>query len=79
MGNALAFGAVFVVLILLAIRYGLATQGKKADAEKELFRLCRGDKEMVERLIALEISRGNNKSRERAAKAAAYSFKRDNR
>lgn len=79
MGSVLAIGVGVVVLALLAFRYRQSNQGQNESAEKELYRLCRGDKEMVERLIALEEGSGGNKSRAHAAKAAVYSFKRDNR
>lgn len=79
MDSAIAIGVGVVVLVLLAFRYTQSNQDNNDGAEKELFRLCRGDKEMVERLIALEKRRGKIQSRRRAAKAAVYSFKRDNR
>ena len=69
----------FIVLIVFALRAGSANFGTTVGFEKKLYRLCRGDKAQVERLIALEQSRREGLSREKAAKDAVESFKRDNR
>ena len=47
--------------------------------EQELYRLCRGDKEMMERLITHEQNRHQGRTREAAIRAAIESIKRDNR
>ncbi len=47
--------------------------------EQELHRLCRGDREMMGRLISYEEKRGNGRSRKAAIRAAIDSYKRDNR
>ncbi len=56
---------------------------KSADSneslEHELRGLCRGDREMMERLISHEVERGKDRSREAAVRAAIHSYKRDNR
>lgn len=79
MNAALGLGIAFVILFLALYFYQKATSSGTQSSEEELFRLCRGDRQMLERLIALEQSRGKASSREMAAKAAVYSFKRDNR
>ena len=53
--------------------------GPGQHAEKELFRLCRGDREKMNRLITYEQERRQGRSREAAVKAAIESLKRDNR
>lgn len=73
-GTAIAFVGLFVFLS----RSGVTGFGSGDSSEKELFRLCRGDREMVERLIALEIDRGRNKNRNAAIRTAISSLKRDN-
>ena len=47
--------------------------------EQELHRLCRGDREMMERLVSFEEKRGKGRSREAAIRAAIDSLKRDTR
>ena len=47
--------------------------------EQELHRLCRGDRETMERLVSYEEKRGKGRSREAAIRAAIDSLKRDNR
>ncbi len=66
-----------IALIIFALRAGSAKFGTGETAEKELYRLCRGDEAQVERLIALEQSRRKDLSRARAVKDAIESFKRD--
>ena len=68
-----------VVLIGLLVVLVRAAGGAGEDPEKELFRLCRGDREMMDRLISLELTRGTNRNRKAAIKAAIYALKRDNR
>ena len=53
--------------------------GSAEPRESELYKLCRGDREMMERLIAYEEKRGKGRSREAAITAAIDSLKRDNR
>ena len=66
----------FVAGVVMLLRGGAAS-GR--DAEKELLRLCRGDRDMMDRLIAHEQGRRHGRSREAAVKAAMDSLKRDNR
>ena len=70
---------VFIGLFVFLSRSGARRFGSGDSSEKELFRLCRGDREMMERLIALEIDRGGTNRRDSAIRAAIYSLKRDNR
>ncbi|MEO1037716.1 MAG: hypothetical protein AAFX44_19320 [Pseudomonadota bacterium] len=69
-----------VVLVVVALywRSASSSAGSTADVD-ELYRLCNGDKEQMERLIALEMARNDELSREQAAAAAVYAYKRDNR
>ena len=66
--------AVFAAILVFMLRKGASSS---ATREHELLRLCRGDREMMERLIALEIERGDDKTRRAAIIAAARSLKRD--
>lgn len=43
---------------------------KPSQAEKQLLVMCRDDREQMERLIALEMARNPERTRERAADAA---------
>lgn len=68
-----------VVLIATFIFLLRRSADGAGSAEKELFRLCRGDREMMGRLIAYELNRGKNSNRKAAIRAAITSLKRDNR
>ena len=58
----------------------LRRSGDSSDLlEQELHRLCRGDKEMMERLIVHEEKKRQGRSREAAIRAAIDSLKRDSR
>ena len=79
--------ALTAVLLLIAVAAAivfLLRAGARAfqsgdHSEKELLRLCRGDRQMMDRLIEHEIAKGRNKTRQAAIRAAIYSVKRDNR
>lgn len=66
----LALSAVIVALLRNRIR--------RRRVERELLRLCQGDVELLERLIAFEQSRTPGQNREEAAKSASYAIRRDN-
>jgi hypothetical protein len=68
--------AILIALFIILLRNSAGTAESR---EKELFRLCRGDREMMERLVSYELKRGQNKERKAAVKAAIDSLKRDNR
>ena len=68
------------LIALTAIVYALIRNWiHRRRAESELLQLCRGDKNVLERLIALEQDRTPGQSRVEAAKAASYAIRRDNR
>ena len=56
-----------------------AAKGSGSTDTDELYRICRGDEEKVERLIGAEQKRNPKLNRAQAVKAAVYSYKRDNR
>lgn len=70
-------GAAIVIALFIFLLRNSA--GAAESREKELLRLCRGDREMMERLVSYELNRGQNKERKAAVKAAIDSLKRDNR
>jgi len=73
-------GIVGAVALIAGVVFLLRKAGDSGGSrEKELFRLCRGDREMMERLIAHEEKRRNGRSRDAAIKAAIQSLQRDNR
>lgn len=72
----LLIAALLIAGLVMFLRGG-ADGGE--DLEKELYRLCRGDREMMNRLISYELDRGPGRSRKAAIKAAINSYKRDNR
>lgn len=76
---AFVIGGLILVFIVVAFWLGPSVFGSRKSFEDELILLCRGDRSQLERLIALEQKRHSGWSRERAAKAAIYSLKRDNR
>lgn len=69
--------AAVVVGFILLLRKGAADSG--ASQESKLYRLCRGDKEMMERLITHEQEKRQGQSREAAVRAAIDAIRRDNR
>jgi hypothetical protein len=52
---------------------------RSVGAERELLQLCHGDKEQMNRLIALELRKAPSLSRCAAAKQAIHSLRRDRR
>ena len=70
-------GAVILIAGFFFLLRRRAGSGQQRD--KELHRLCRGDSEMMERLIALEQAKRQGRTREAAIRAAIESIKRDNR
>ena len=75
--------AVIVTVVVLVVAYLLLRQvGKGSSAtevEDDLRSLCRGDKERVERLTQLELSKDPKLSRRNAMARAAAHIRRDNR
>ena len=71
-------GAVALIVGLVFLLRGSATDSGKL-REQELHRLCRGEKEMMERLILHEQGKRQGRTREAAVRAAIDSIKRDNR
>ncbi|MEM7431145.1 MAG: hypothetical protein AAF351_04295 [Pseudomonadota bacterium] len=65
------------LLVFVAVLYFMLRGSSGSAQEDELFRLCRGDHDMMERLVALEIERGDDKRRSAAVRAAIRSLKRD--
>jgi hypothetical protein len=73
-------GIVGSIALVAGVIFLLRNAGDSGSArEKELFKLCRGDREMMERLIAHEEQRKKGRSRNAAIKAAIQSLQRDNR
>lgn len=73
-------GVIGAVVLVAAFIFLLRKSADSGDsAEKELFRLCRGDSEMMSRLISYELNRGKSSDRKAAIQAAVTSLKRDNR
>ena len=73
-------GIVGAIALVAGVIFLLRNAGDSESArEKELFKLCRGDREMMERLIAHEEQRKKGRSRNAAIKAAIQSLQRDNR
>lgn len=70
-------GAVVLIVGLVFLLRKSADSGEPR--EQELHRLCRGDKEMMERLISHEQEKRQGRTREAAVRAAIDSIKRDNR
>lgn len=69
-----------LVVALAAVSYAVARNWlRQRRAERELLKLCQGDTDMLERLIAYEQKRTPGQSREEAAKAASYAIRRDSR
>ena len=60
-------------------RRGSARSYRPWDQEDQLLQLCRGDREMADRLIARELERAPNLSRAGAALAAATRLRHDQR
>ena len=73
-------GAAVAVILIAGLVFLLRRSAGSAEPrEKELFRLCRGDKEMMERLISHEQEKRQSRSRDVAIQAATDLLKRDNR
>lgn len=70
-------GAIVLIAGLVFLLRGSA--GSNESREHELYRLCRGDNEMMERLISHEQEKRQGRTREAAVRAAIDSIKRDNR
>lgn len=69
-----------LTIVLLAVTYSLVRNWfRRRKAESELLKLCNGDSEMLERLIAFEQDRTPGQGRAEAAKAASYAIRRDRR
>jgi hypothetical protein len=73
-----------LALILLAGVLGvtwlwLAHRGRRHVAEKELYRICLGNKAQAERLIESEMTRAPGVTRAEAARRAIERYRRDNR
>lgn len=73
-------GVLGAVILIVGFVFLLRRSGDSGEPrEKELHRLCRGDKEMMERLISHEQEKRRGRSRDAAIRAAIESIKRDNR
>ena len=70
-------GAVILIVGLVFLLRRSTASGEPR--EQELHRLCRGDKEMMERLISHEQEKRQGRTREAAVRAAIDAIKRDNR
>jgi hypothetical protein len=69
---------VLVVIIVLIQRGNRRTvSGLASSTELQLLRMCLGDREQVERLIAAELREHPEISRSEAVRRAAYSVRRD--
>ncbi len=76
----IGLNTIFVVVVLLLVFYGVrAVRSSMLSRENNLLKLCHGDQEQVDRLIALEQRRNSKLSRRQAARAAIYAYRRDNR
>jgi len=71
------FTIIAVIAILIIVFAVRSHKRGSPSAEGELLRLCRGDREQVDRLIAHERNRDSNISREKAIKDAIRSLRRD--
>jgi hypothetical protein len=69
--------AALIVGFVFLLRRSAADSGEPR--ERELHRLCRGDRKMMERLISHEQEKHQGRNREAAVRAAIDSIKRDNR
>lgn len=73
-------GAAIAVTLIAGLVFLLRRSAGSAEPrEQELHRLCRGDKEMMERLISHEQDKRQGRSRDVAVQAAIELLKRDNR
>lgn len=59
--------------------FGFLKRWFRSSAEKKLFIACRGDQELVERLVAHEVSRRPGLSRREAVRSAFERLKNDQR
>ena len=73
---AIAIVLVLVAALVLWARGGFLGGG---GAETRLLRICRGNEQQAERLIAAELSRSPGISRNEAAARAIQRYERDNR
>ena len=72
-------GILGAVALIAGLIFLLRKSADSAESrESKLHNLCRGDREMMERLISYEEKRGKGLSREAAITAAIDSLKRDN-
>ena len=69
-------GVLGVAALIVGLVFLLRRTAKSQ--EQELCRLCRGDREMMERLISHEERKMKGRSRKTAMRAAIDSLKRDN-
>jgi len=74
-------GVLGAVALIVGIVFLVRKSASDTDEprEQELHRLCRGDKEMMERLVSHEQEKRQGRTREAAVRAAIDSIKRDNR
>lgn len=73
-------GVLAAVILLAGLFFLLRGSGGSIELlEEELHRLCRGDKAMMERLVAHEQDKVQGRTREAAIRAAIESIRRDNR
>lgn len=69
----------FVAVVIGVFLWVRARSGGAQDGEALLLRICRGNQEQADRLIAGEMSRAPGISRQEAARRAAERYQRDNR
>lgn len=72
------------VLVVAAVVYYFVSVGDgpdhdESDPEQDLRLLCRGDQKLIERLVALEMTRAPTITRGEAVKRAITSLRRDHR
>jgi hypothetical protein len=70
---------VIVACVLLFVLLRGARSTSAADSEDELMRLCLGNREQAERLMALEARNAPGVARAEAARRAVRAFRRDQR
>ncbi|MFK8054021.1 MAG: hypothetical protein AB8F65_13730 [Woeseiaceae bacterium] len=66
-------------LVWLAFSRGRGIGQSQQQLEDQLLQLCRGDRRMMDRLVALEAKRVPGRSHQQALSAAIAALKRDNR
>ena len=74
-------GVLVAVVLVAGLIYLLRKRATDSGESRvdELYRLCRGDKEMMERLIFHEQAKRQGGTRDAAIRAAIDAIKRDNR